>query len=519
MPLALACGALVLYVVCLPPTYAFWDTGELQTVASILGIAHPPAAPAFVLLGWSFVHVLPLGDDAWRVNFTCAVAVAAAVGFLYATLRRLTIPPITSALCTAGFAVASIPWQDATRAEVQDVALLFRVAALFFALHWSASRRSAVLFAVGLCFGLALATHGIAVLLAPALLPLLFGFPGDRQTPARRPNVTALRPRNLALLAGGFVLGLLPYAYLPLRSAAIARAHLDPTVALGLPVGMPFWNYDDPQTWHNFVRVVSGADFDVHSGFAGFAQVAAYPRFTAALVKRLVEAYWFVGCALAAIGAAVLFARERAAGAALILAALLPVPYTESYNELQDPSRYYLLTLWCSAIAIGAGFEYVAELMGLVQRSIGRFALACVMVGSFAAAAPDRPSYFAQRDNRDAPRYVSDVLATTPSNAIIVAEWAYATPLAYAAYVERALGERIVVSASPTQFASLYRRWLRKRPVYIVSFNDALAISGFDVVPLNTGYYYEYRLGICRACALRPPSSRHVSDDAGLKAS
>jgi hypothetical protein len=481
-PLVVGTCALGLYVASLPPTFAFWDTGELQTVASILGIAHPPAAPAFVLLGWLFVHVLPLGDDAWRVNFTCALAVSVAVGLLYVTMRRLSVPPIIAAVCTLGFAGASVPWQDATRAEVQDVALLFRVAALFFALRWSMSGRRRDLFFIGACFGLAVATHGIAVLLVPALIPLF-----ARRTHRRD-------ARGLALLTGGFVLGLLPYAYLPLRSAAIARAHLDPTVALGLPVGMPFWNYDDPQTWHNFVRVVTGADFDVHSGFAGFAQLSSYPRFAAALVKRLVEAYGFLGCALAGIGAALLIARQRAAGLALVVAALLPVPYTESYNELQDPSRYYLLTLWCSAIAIGAAFEFVADLMGLVPRSIGRFAIAGVLVGSFVGASPDRASLFAQRDNRNAPRYVGDVIATTPSNAIVVAEWAYATPLAYAAYVQHIMGQRVVVSASPTQFVALYGRWLRMRPVYIVSFNKALAIPGFVLTPLGTGYYYEYHL-------------------------
>ena len=487
----LAACALTLYVASLPPTFAFWDTGELQTVASILGIAHPPAAPAFVLLGWLFVHIVPFGDDAWRVNFTCAVAVCVAVGLLYATMRRLAIPPIVAVLCTCGFAAASVPWQDATRAEVQDVALLLRVAAFFFALGWSMSGRRRELFFAGLCLGLAVATHGIAVLLVPALIPLFV-------RRGRHPDA-----RGVALLAASFALGLLPYAYLPLRSAAIARAHLDPTVALGLPVGMPFWNYDDPQTLHNFVRVLTGADFDVHSGFAGFAQLTAYPRFAAALVKRLVEAYGYVGCALAGIGAALLVGRQRAAGPALIIAALLPVPYTESYNELQDPSRYYLLTLWCSALAIGAGFEFVADLMGLVPRSIGRFAIAGVLVASFVSASPDRLSYFAQRDNRNAPRYVADVVATTPPDAIIVAEWAYATPLAYAAYVERVLGNRVVVSASPTQFVALYRRWLLTRPVYIVSFNDALAIPGFIVTPLGTGYYHEYQLANATRSATR----------------
>ena len=479
---ALACCALALYVASLPPSFAFWDTGELQTVAAILGIAHPPACPAFVLLGWLFVHALPFGEPAWRVNAMCAVAVALATGLLFGALRSLGVPLLIAILCTCGFAAASVPWRDATRAEVQDVSLAFRAAAFVFALRWYNGGLRRDLFLAALATGLAGATHGIVLLLLPALAILFVARPQWRTV------------RGLALVASGIALGLLPYLYLPLRSAAIARGHFDPTLALGLPVGMPFWNYDDPQTWPNFVRVITGADFDVHSGFAGFVNIGAYPQYAAALVRNVSGAYGLPGCILAALGGGLLIARQRVVGGALVLAALLPVPYTESYNELQDPSRYYLFTLWCAAIAIGIAFEFVADLVGMVPRSIGRFALAAALVASFVGASPDRPSYFAQRDDRSAARYVDDVALRTPRNAVIVAEWAFATPLAYAAYVERRLGERIVVSASPSQFAMLYGGWLRTRPVYIVSFDDALALPGYRVETIMNGYVHAYRV-------------------------
>jgi hypothetical protein len=77
---------------------------------------------------------------------------------------------------------------------------------------------------------------------------------------------------------------------------------------------------------------------------------------------------------------------------------------------------------------------------------------------------------------------------------VVVAEWAYATPLAYAAYVQRRFGERIVVTASPTQFAPLYADWLRTRPVYIVSFDDALALPGYRVDTVMNSYVHAYRV-------------------------
>ncbi len=479
----LALASLGLSLSALPPSFAFWDTGELQTVAAILGIAHPPACPAFVLLGWLFAHAVPFGDAAWRVNAMSATAIAVAVGALYATARSLGAHALVAVLCAAGFATASVTLKDATRAEIQTLELALRVIAIAFALRFYARGRRGDLFATAFALGLAGATHGIALLLVPSLALLVLARARD------------LRPIDLGIVTGGIALGLLPYAYLPLRSAYVAAHGFDPTVALGLPPGLPFWNYDDPHTWPNFVRVVTGADFDVHSGFAGFLDFRAYDAYALALDRNVAGAYGVPGAIVAAIGLAVLVARRPIPGLALALAALLPVPYTQSYNELQDPSRYYLLSLWCAAIAIGAAFAYLSELFGFA-RGPGRFVLALGLAGSFAGAAPERAAIFGQRHDDSAPRYVDAIVASTPSDAIVVAEWAYATPLAYAAYVQHRFGERVVVSASPQQFERYYPGWLRTRPVYVVSFDDDLRLPGFAVRRVITNYFYEYRLAL-----------------------
>ena len=168
LAVALGAFAFALYLVTLPPSFAFWDTGELQTVAAILGIAHPPACPAFVLLGWLAVHAIPFGEPAWRVDALCAFSVAASVSFLALVARRIGVPPIARAIVALGFACAIVPWRDATRAEVQDLALLFRVAALYFGLRYLDCGARRDLFIAALATGIAGATHGIAILLLPA---------------------------------------------------------------------------------------------------------------------------------------------------------------------------------------------------------------------------------------------------------------------------------------------------------------------------------------------------------------
>jgi len=364
---------------------------------------------------------------------------------------------------------------------VQDVALFFRATAFACALLYARGGSARAFFGMALATGFAGATHGISVLLLPSLCILVFS--------------RGLPPRRFAALGAlGVIVGLLPYGYLPLRSAWLYAHRLDPTLALGLPVGLPFWDYDHPSTWHNFLRVLTGADFDVHSGFAGFADVASYGRFAAALGTRTSGAFGYVGALVAALGAGALVVRRDGRGIALVVAALLPVPYTESYNELQDPDRYYLFTLWCAAIATGVGFEFVLALFRPAPRSPLGLVFLGALVAAFVTAAPERASMFAQASDDGAPRYVADIEALTPSNASVLAEWAYSTPLAYAAYVERSFGERTVVASAPNQYSSHVEGWLRTRPVYLVTFSDDLKLAGYRVDLLRDGPYYVYQI-------------------------
>jgi len=480
---ALGAIAFALYVAALPPAFAFWDTGELQTVAVILGIAHPPACPAFVLFGWLVAHVVPFGEPAWRVDLMCAASMGVAVGALYQIARRFGVPAMLAAVCTLGFAFASVTLRDATRAEVQDLSLAARALALLFALRFYDTGSHRALAAAAFVLGLAGATHGIALLLVPSLVLLLVARSRGR------------RPRVLALAAGCIALGLLPYAYLPLRSAYIVAHGLDPTVALGLPAGSSaFWDYDHPATLAGFVRVLSAADFNVHSGFTGFLQIDRYATFAAALWRRIGSAYGLGGALIATLGFVGFVVTRCPDRLALVLAALLPVPYTESYAELQDPDRYYLFTLWCAAIAIGFACEAGAAFLVARRAHVVRAVCALGLIVSFAAPAPARFGILAQRDDRGASDYVETIEMLVPDGAIVLADWAYATPLAYASYVRRNFGGRIVVAASPQQYVAYYPAWLRTREIYVVSFNEALALPGYRCTTLKRSSYSVYRI-------------------------
>ncbi len=247
-------GSFLLYLATLAPTVLFADGGEFQFVPYILGIAHPPGYPLYLLLGWAWSHILPVGDVAYRMNLFSAFWAALAVGLVHLvslwTIRRLVrgLNPFAAHLAAAtaalSLAVSTTFWSQAVIAEVYSFNAFF-VALVLLLLFWLKdapkrtrsvpgrisvfARRSLVLAVV---YGLSLTHHYTMLLLVPGIL----GFLWLTRDSARRPRDTRLPPietRPLSMFAPrsslrrfGFALALilalaaplLLYAYLPLRA-------------------------------------------------------------------------------------------------------------------------------------------------------------------------------------------------------------------------------------------------------------------------------------------------------------
>ncbi len=184
---ALAIGSFTVYAATLAPTVLFADGGEFQFVPWLPGIAHPTGYPLYVLLGWLFSHMLPVGEVAWRLNLFSAVtgAVAVAMGYLLAQ-RMVTVtfpnaPNVALRLSAAAgaltFAFGQTFWSQAIIAEVYSLHALFVAVVLWVALrllpnHTGTARtltfKSGA--ALAFIFGLSLTHHRTMVLMLPALL-------------------------------------------------------------------------------------------------------------------------------------------------------------------------------------------------------------------------------------------------------------------------------------------------------------------------------------------------------------
>ncbi|MCK4232701.1 DUF2723 domain-containing protein, partial [candidate division WOR-3 bacterium] len=62
-------AALVIYLLTVSPTVAFWDVGEFIACSANLGVPHPPGTPLYVLIGRIFSLIPISAEIAFRINF------------------------------------------------------------------------------------------------------------------------------------------------------------------------------------------------------------------------------------------------------------------------------------------------------------------------------------------------------------------------------------------------------------------------------------------------------------------
>ncbi len=453
------------YIASLRPGVDYWDTGELQTVPFILGIAHPSGFPAYVLIGWLWSHVVPFGDPAYRMNLLSAVAMATAAAALTATLLELAVEPICAGGAALVFAFTRVPWDHATHADVHPVALAAIALSIWAALRWNRTGSERALFACAAGAGLALGIHSGTILIVPGVALAALG---------RRPRLRTAT----CCVALGALLVVATYAYLPLRSAQLSAQRRDPTLGLGLPPGRPFWDADHPSTVQGFRLEVGGSEFGAARALGRLvdpAVLAQLPdRYGRATVGDLAGGVMLV----ALIGAGVVIRRRPLPGLGILAGSLLPVLFVLAYPAESDPERYYLPSYWTIGLMLGAGADVLAR--GGLRRAPRPLLALVAGLFVFVAASDiyvNRGFFLAGRDG-SAQAFIDRIVRETAPNAVVVAPWMYATPLAYGAYVERRLGQRILVTGWPGDYVAYYPAWLADRPVTFVTDEPVLTVSG-----------------------------------------
>ena len=233
--------AFVIYLATLQRSLPTGDSGELLAAAWSLGVAHPPGYPLYTLLGFIVTH-LSFGNPALAMNLLSAALDAAAVGVVFILIARLNwalagdqgseanhgnrrLSLVVAGTASLSLAVSPQFWSYSLVAEV--FALNNLLAALLLALAIDFRMRpdrTSRLYLVGLLSGLGFAHQQTIVTFFPAIAILVANGlwrRSARRSPGRPGSSHNVRVvvRPVLVAAGCVVVGLLPYAYLPLAAS------------------------------------------------------------------------------------------------------------------------------------------------------------------------------------------------------------------------------------------------------------------------------------------------------------
>jgi len=457
--------SLALYASTLAPGLLPADAGEFQLVSQVLGIAHPPGYALYTLLG-KVLTLVPTGDPAFRVNLLSAIFSSLTVGIVARSVRHTTRSPAMGLLAAGTLAVATTFWVQATTANVRSLTALFTALLLALLLRWEETRSPRQLVAVGACFGLAIGHHAS---LAPLALPV-GAFIGTTDPALLRKPKRWLGP----LLA--LSLSLLVLLYLPLRSL----------------MGAPF----DPEP------IRSLAEFVEHVSASGFSGDMFYFNSLPDLWARLrvwaqiMNLEFGIGLLSAAAATAVALVTRRGRLAVLFLGCLSVNTVLAVTYRAPQTTEYLMPSYVCLAMVLGHG---LGTLQPFPPRSGMNAARAVVAAGLAIAVAwngaTNYPSLLALHHDTSARDYAEGLLLEAPDEALILANWHWATPLWYLQQVEGMRPDVLVEYVYPEGSTPNEEVWLRRledaieqRPVIVTSRYYAFEQSGYTWVPIQDAW-------------------------------
>jgi hypothetical protein len=436
-------AAMAVYVLTLCPTTDYIDAGELTTVASTLGIAHPTGYPLFSIAGWLFAH-LPLASRVvYRLNLMAAIFCAAGlfvyfrffVHFLSAfsprtpmlqaargrdaaaadrsrekpgmkTILQVYLPAAVGTICL-GF--SETYWSQAVAVEVYSLHLF--LAALLLLLFTKAISSYAESGETGLfrgdsagswygfafVLGLSFTNHMTTILLAPGFLYLYFSTCGAGRASWKR----------LAALALPFLAGFSLYFYLPVR----ASQH-------------PVMNWGNPVDLERFMWHFSGKQYRVWI----FSSTESAGRQLSYFFESVLPEFGYVPMILALVGAATLVVRRRRAALFTFLLFLGCILYSINY-DIHDIDSYFLLAYITIALWIAVG---AASVIGTMKHLRAAASGAAVLL--LIALVPLFVNYNSVDEHNSSlvENYTTDMFNSVEPGAILITyQWDYFVSAAY----------------------------------------------------------------------------------------
>ncbi|TMC46942.1 MAG: DUF2723 domain-containing protein, partial [Chloroflexi bacterium] len=453
--------ALAVYGFTVAPTILNDDAGEFQLIINALGVAHPTGYPLYTLLGFGFVHLVPFGDPAYRVNLFSAITATAALLVTYRLVRELNVEPLIACLTVLTLAFSSAFWNYATLARPYPLNWLLIAIVLLCFVHWSRGPSARNWLLLTFAFGLSLTNHSTMLFFAPALLL------GALYAQGR----LVLNPRMIALACAALVLPLALYLYVPLRAEALLQQQSLQCEVLGIPRAVADGAGASNVVLGSFYTsaVATSGAFSLLDGLAAYLALLAAQLTWLGVELSLVG---IVGLARQSAGVFVVVALAWLTNIVVVSRAV--AAYGEG-RELFTPS--WMLAVLC----IGVGTR-------TALLSVGLLSMILLLLWQNA------PAMLARRSETKYAEYaVSTLSADLPRNSIILGAWSQVTPLHYAQTIQGVRPDVAVIQAplaAPEGHALINRALDEDRPLFLLSASDQLV-----AIPLRTAPAIEHDVG------------------------
>jgi hypothetical protein len=348
-----AAATFVVYAAGACPTIFVGDSGELVAAVHVLGIPHPTGYPLYVLLGKAWTLLVPIGSVAYRMSLFSAACTAVACALVYDIGRRAGWHPIAALASATLFAFGASVWGEANVQRVYALGAVFVAGATALLWSWHRTGRDCLLVWAALVCGLGATNH---------MFMAVYGAVASVFVIVHAPRVLR-RGRLLAACLGAGLAGLLPYLYLPLRSAA------DPALDWG-----------DPESGQALFEVVMRRDFWERAWIEAPGDVLTV---AADFVRTLGPELTWGGVGLAALGLA---AGVRRGAPVLLLAGVVianvfSLALHGSRSDIFIWHRYYVPAYMSLALAAGLGTQMLVTALPRALR-VAPLALPAVLLAT-----------------------------------------------------------------------------------------------------------------------------------------
>ncbi len=214
------------------------DVGDLVTAAFVRGVAHPPGYPLFTILGFFVSHLNLDLETVTKVGLISALASITALYVYSKIIELFTQNRLIQIISVGSLAFSYHFWLYSVIPEVFALNSLLSLCVIYNSLAFYKYEKFRNLGLITFFVGLGLSNHMTILLFLPFVVGIIIN---------KRKRVISYR-RKLFLLPLFFVIGLLPYVYIPIAASA-----------------NPIISWDDAKNLDNFIHLVFRRDYGTFS--------------------------------------------------------------------------------------------------------------------------------------------------------------------------------------------------------------------------------------------------------------